>query len=297
MKNYVVTGATSMLGSELVNHLSKNSKVFAIVRKKTTKITNIALNDNIILLYYDMSDYNKIELNEKKIDGVFHFSWEGARNPYRDDRNIQEKNYKDSIDLYNNLKKYKPDFFFGIGSQGEYGTYQIAYTEDLECKPTTQYGLFKNKFQIFLKNQCLTDNIVFLWGRVFSAYGSKDYPNTLIMSSIRKMLKNEDVDLSPCEHIWSFTYCKDVIKSIMLLITNHCSGIYNLTNNDNIMLKEYIIELKHILKSRSNLNFGAYKYNGYVPNMIADNSKLIRDTGYRPDYSFNDGIKELLEEI
>lgn len=298
MKKYLVTGATSMLGSELVNELSKNDIIYAIIRRNSTKISNIIKNKNIILLEFNMYEYKDIKLDTDSLDGVFHFAWEGARNPERNDETIQKNNFDSSVALYNVIKKYNPKFFVGIGSQGEYGNYEIPYSEELSCKPETWYGKYKNMLCEYLNVNCHKDGIRFIWPRVFSAYGSKDFKNTLLMSSIKKMMNDEIVDVSPCIHTWTFTYYKDVIKGILLLVNSNCNGIYNVSNSDNIPLKDYIIRLKDIIKSKSILNFGYYKYNNnIVPNMIVDNRKLVRDTGYHPDFSFEDGIREILEDI
>lgn len=296
MKIYVITGATSMLGSTLVNELSRDNIVYAVIRPNSINTSNLILNDNVKCIYSDMDHYKTIKLDIDKIDGVFHFAWEGARNPYRNNEKMQENNYINSVDLYNSLIKYKPNFIFGAGSQGEYGEYDCAYSENLECKPTTQYGIYKNKYQKFLEYNCKKDNVIWIWGRVFSAYGKGDYKNTLIMSSIDKLIKNEDLNLSPCEHIWNFTYKKDIIKAILMLINKKCSGIYNITNSDNIPLKIYIEKLKSIFNSKSTINYGYIPYSGRVPNMIADNNKLVKDTGYNPEYSFEAGIKDMMED-
>lgn len=296
MKKYLITGATSMLGSALTNELSKDNIVYAVVRKETNKLNNINLNNNVKLLFFDMNDYRNIFI-DGGLDGVFHFAWEGARGAARNDKDIQKNNYESSKSFFDAILKMHPSFFFGIGSQGEYGDYRIAYSESLECNPTTEYGKNKNSFLHYLEAECPKNNIRLLWGRVFSAYGKNDFPNSLLMSTISKMKNNSDVDLSPCEHIWSFTYYKDIIKAIILLVSNNCEGVYNITDVDNILLKDYVLQLQKITGSKSKLNFGVYKYNGNIPNMIADNAKLVKDTGYKPDYTFEKGIKELLRDI
>lgn len=298
MKRYVVTGATSMLGSELTNQLSSNNIVYAIVRKNSSNFKNLKMNNNVRLLYFDMHEYGNIELDTSIIDGVFHFAWEGVRNPFRNDELMQRRNFQSSVTLYNRLKIYKPNFFVGIGSQAEYGTYSIPYSEDLKCIPDIWYGKYKYEFYKYLSLETVKDNIRLIWARVFSAFGPKDYKDSLLMTSIRKMKKNEQIELTPCIHMWTFTYFKDVIKGILLLVKGDCSGIYNVSNSDNIPLKEYIIRLRTLLKSKSILEFGYFKYNdNKIPNMIVDNTKLVNDTSYCPDYCFEDGIKEILEEI
>lgn len=299
MKKYLITGATSMLGVELAETLCKENIVYAVVRKNSEKLKRLIGKKNIVLLYYSMHEYFKIENdnNVNELDGVFHLSWDGARGEDRNNKKLQEENFIYSLELFKAVKSFKPRFFFGIGSQAEYGKINGIYSEDVLCMPDSQYGYFKNKTCREIAIECQKEKISFIWGRVFSAFGINDYQNSLIMIAIQKFKRNEELKLTPCKHIWNYTYISDIVKGMLLLIENNCTGIYNLTNCDNIQLKEYIEEIHTILHSKSVIKYGFYSYSGEIPNMLATNEKLVRDTGYRSDYSFLDGIKLILRQL
>ena len=131
---------------------------------------------------------------------------------------------------------------------------------------------------------------------MFSAYGKGDYAKTLIMSLIKDLKSNKPINLSPCVHIWNFTYYKDVARAIIGL-TNAESGIYNITNSDNIPLKNYVEVIKKLINDAAIINYGFYEYKNGVPDMRANNDKLVKAINYKPYYIFKDGITELLEDI
>ena len=70
MEKILLTGATGFIGSNILNEISKNNKVFIIVRGKLVK--KQIRKKNIILIKFN--DYEKLNLELKKIrvDTVIH---------------------------------------------------------------------------------------------------------------------------------------------------------------------------------------------------------------------------------
>ena len=136
--------------------------------------------------------------------------------------------------------------------------------------------------------------------RIFSAYGENDKEWTLISSCIDKMLKNEPVDLSPCTQNWNFLYVKDAAKQIALLsqyafqTDGFDQEVYHIASEDTRVLKEFVLEMKKLTRSSSELHFGAI-----VPEILVslqpDMSKTRKTIGFVSDYSFADGIKNVIK--
>ena len=74
------------------------------------------------------------------------------------------------------------------------------------------------------------------------------------------MLNNEEINLTRCEQRYDYLFVKDFCKSIILLLNSENSGIYNLSSNNSVQLREILLVIKDILKSKSKLNFGALEY-------------------------------------
>ena len=81
------------------------------------------------------------------------------------------------------------------------------------------------------------------------------------MYILYKMLCNENIDMTEGIQYWNYLYVEDLAKIIILLAENESAqGVFNLASEDTRMLKDYIIEIKSILKSESKINFGAVPY-------------------------------------
>lgn len=303
MKNVIVTGATSFIGFPLVKELlKKNYTVYAVVRPNSK--SNIKLNDLncsfLRIIECSMDDYKNLDSFIKDpIDATIHVAWNGTRVPERDSHEIQFKNYQNSIDLYHSVKKLGSKRFISIGSQAECGKCIGLITEEYSCNPITEYGKAKNLLCNELQALAKKDQITLGWLRLFSAYGPYDYEKTMVISSTRAMLKNEDVNLTLGEQNWNYIYIDDVINLLIeLLEKNYESGIFNACSNENLKLKEFVMKMRELANSNSKLNFGAVPYGkeGMV-SFIPSSKKVEEVLNYSNFVPFEVGYKNVLESL
>lgn len=299
MNKVIVTGATSFIGINLINILlCSNSYIYAIIRPKSENVNRLLVNKNIRVIEADLAEYEKLDqIINDKIDICYHLAWEGARKPYRDDELLQRNNYNASIDLMKCCKKWNVKVFLGAGSQAEYGKCIGKITEEYIPKPITEYGKAKLKACNDLMIMAKEYDIKFIWTRLFSVYGIFDYDGTLISSSIKKLLRNEELLLTECSQVWDFINVDDVAEIMYQLgIMNCSSGIYNIASGFSKPLKEFILDMKAISNSQSNLLFGAIPYGieGIVSfEPVVD--KLKNTLNWTCKVSFEEGIQRLIE--
>lgn len=296
-KNVVVTGATSFIGVQLIQELRlKSVGIYAAIRPGSKNRNRLPHFPDLNIIPCDLSDVNQmVAYLPEKVDLFYHLAWEGARKPYRDNEVIQQANYRAAIQAYRVAKEKGCKKFIGVGSQAEYGKTQGIITEDYPKNPTTQYGNYKLKAYSQLKNMGIADGITVIWPRIFSVYGQYDYPGTLIMSAIEKMKNNQPLDLTECVQNWNYLYVKDIGQMLCQMGFENCeSGAYNLASCDNRTLKEYVKELKQILGSTSELNFGAATYGAEgVISFQPSINKLKKAFPLFEFTSFGKGIKEM----
>jgi len=302
MKNVVVTGATSFIGVHIINeYLKNNYEVIALVRPNSKKINRLPKSNLLTIIEIDMEKIEKIKekIETEKIDIFYHLAWDGVRVPYRDDAILQNENYRCAINAMKVAKKLGCDTFIGAGSQAEYGRCIGKIDETYKAKPTTEYGKAKLRAYETLKIMAKENRMKFIWTRIFSVYGVYDYQGTLVMSSLDRMKRNESLPLTQCVQNWDFIYVEDVARAMYLLANTSCmSGIYNIASGKSRQLKDFVIDMKNICKSTSELQFGAVPYNSegiisFEP--IVD--KLMRNLGWSCRVKFEDGIKKILEFI
>lgn len=301
MKKVLVTGATSYIAVELIKRLVlEGCYIYAVVRPNSLNRYKIPIRRNVEVVEANMADFKTLyQENLNTIDVIYHFAWEGVRGSTRDNAEIQFKNYASTVSLIDWAIDHGVQRFIGLGSQAEYGVMNVAASEDMEGHPLSEYGKQKVKVCQYGLGKCAKMDMKFIWGRLFSTYGSGENSSTLIMSCIQRMLNNEPIEMSPCIHLWDYVYLLDVVDLLWLFEKQNVpSGIYNIASGDVRPLREYVLELKLILKSRSELLFGKIPYGQLGPvNMIPDVTKVRKALEWSPHFSFHAGITDMLKRI
>ena len=111
-----------------------------------------------------------------------------------------------------------------------------------------------------------------------------------IMNLIDKMKKDVSCDLTQCIQMWDFLYLDDAVKAIINLCEQECtSGAYNLGSGDVRKLKAYVEEVKKILHSSSQINYGAVPYpeTGMV-SIVPSINKIKKEISWEPRVSFEE---------
>ena len=299
MKNVLVTGATSFIGANLTNRLLElGHTVYATVRPGAKGKCELSASEFLHILEAPMSEYLYLgELIDKPIDTAFFLAWDGTRGLSREDKDLQQRNYEYSLNGLESASKLGCETIISAGSQAEYGQYNCKINEDTFSMPVTQYGKYKLKFFEKAYEICKVKNIGFKEARLFSIYGINDSKDSLIISSINNMLHNLDCNFTESLQIWDYLYVDDAIDGLIALTQCICQdGIYNFGSGDSKPLKEYIEQIYEVTNSKSKLIFGSLLYptNGIV-NLNPDISKLIRETGWFPKVSFQEGIEKIIK--
>ncbi len=299
MKKIVLTGATSYIAVALMKKLLLyDNHIYAVIRPNSINRSKIPINEKITILECDLDSIDTIfQMSLPQIDLLYHFAWEGVRGQAREDSILQESNCIAAQKLIDASIKMKVKRFIGIGSQSEYGIMHCMTNEMCEEHPLTEYA--KRKVQIchYGLEKAKEFNMKFVWARIFSLFGNGESESTLIMSCIKKMQENQVIYLSPCEHLWDFLYIMDAVDVLYKLGHEQIpNGIYNIASGDIRPLKEYVSELAEVLESSSVLKFGAIPYGANGPiGMVPDVSKIMNVLNWKPQYSFREGIKNMLE--
>lgn len=302
---YIITGGSSFIGVALTNLLVSNGhEVYIVCRRSSKTNDNIPLSPNVrVVLYEDMSDIRSIERHIDNADVFIHLAWAGTSHEGRHNKALQDKNIEYSMEAIEVAAKIGCKLFLEAGSQAEYGFVNRPFDENTECHPDNEYGRGKLEFGNKGSKRCMELGIKFIHLRIVSIYGDTDHLWTLVMSSIRKMLKNEDVQLSSCQQKWNFVYIKDAVKQMYLLCRHALetedfkSEVYLIGSHDTRILKDYVLEMYKLTESKSNLIFG-----GYTPANTVSLEPIMDKTekatgGFISDYSFGDVVRIIINNF
>lgn len=292
-----IAGADCFIGFPLVNRFaSNNNDVIALVRVGNKNCKEFANNKNVSTLELDFADYDKLSEVVGQIDCLIVLAWIGTRGQARLDEELQLNNYKKVYSAINSAINNGCKKILTAGSQAEYGLCTGLIDENTICNPNTSYGKYKLKLYEDVFKLCIEKNVIYKEPRFFSLYGPGDFPGTLIMTTIDKMKNNVECDFTESVQMWDYLFIEDAVDAVVKLSTIDCEdGAYNFGSGDRRQLKDYIKEIKNILKSSSKLNFGAIPYGPAGIVSIEPNiNKLKKEINWYPKHTFKEGIKEIL---
>ncbi len=297
-----ITGATSFLGRHLVRRFVETGhRVFAIARHDCEAFHT----DGVELVECAMEDYGSLHERIRCCDVLVNLAWGGTGHSGRDLTDVQERNVEYALDAIRSAHRMGCRLFVEAGSQAEYGICHGLTGEESPCAPFSEYGKAKLRIKEEGAALCAALGIGSLHLRIFSLYGEDDHPWTLIMSSVDKMLRGEDVPLSECLQSWNFMYVGDAAESIVSLCESYPlekisfkvgdmpHDTYNIASEESLPLKDYVERVKVLTDSQSKLLYGAIKPVNTV-SLNPEVTKLKNKIGQIPCTPFDTVIQRII---
>lgn len=300
--NIVVTGATSMLGVATIEQILQNEpdgRIIAVVREKSGNLSRLPHDTRIHIVECNAGEYRKLpELIQEKCGLFYHFAWLATGKGRNKSILDQSKNIMVCLEALTVAHELGCKKFIGAGSQAEYGLLDLdKITPASPVNPIQPYGIAKyaaGKLSLKLAEQLDMDC---LWVRVFSIYGPNDKKTTLVNTAVEGLLNSRRVSFTPAEQRWDYLYCDDAGRAFYL-IGKKSEGrkVYCLGSGEARPLKEYILEMQQIINPDCPVGIGDVPYpENCVMNICADISDIQTDTGWKPEVSFEDGIKSIVK--
>jgi len=299
MRRIVITGATGMIGAALAKcAVDKGIEVLCIVRSESKRIINLPKSDLVRTEFCEISEYDKFAFNGR-YDLFFHLAWDKTFGASRDDVNVQVANIQHTLDAIRLAQRLGCRKFIGTGSQAEYGAATVPLGAETPANPTSGYGVAKyaaGKLGSLLCSQLSMD---FNWVRILSVFGPLDGAQTLIMYTINELKAGRSPELTRCEQVWDYLYCDDSAKALLCIGENGVSGkTYTLGSGCPQRLSIFLELIRDIVAPDIELRFGEKAYYPHQPMYLsADITELAHDTGWKPEVSFEVGVRSILSAM
>jgi nucleoside-diphosphate-sugar epimerase len=289
-----VTGASGFLGRHVVENLQQ--KGFTVIT-----LGRSSKND----VYFDLNEKESIitALTDHKPDFIVHLASPAVQEIYRsqkgNDGETDEVIYSEINGAYllftaaknTNVKKV----IYG-SSAAVYGKndLNVPFVESMVPNPNTTYG--KVKLAVENVGAAIFPNLITL--RFFQMFGRGDIKNRLVPTVVNAS-KSSDLLLTPCLQISDLIYVKDVAECIgqILLDDNIPPSTYNLGVGKPIQLRKVVELILKIRRVELVPNYGGIPYTGEIIKWsFADMTKLHKVCKWRPAYSLEEGISDMLNE-
>lgn len=135
--------------------------------------------------------------------------------------------------------------------------------------------------------------------RIFSIYGRYDRKESMIMTTVGKLLRNEYCRFTPSKQSWYYLYEDGAGRAFCLAAKEiNESRVYCLASGTSMPLREYISAIRNVVAPNAKIGIGEIPYLAHpVMHLRADISDLQRETGWTPQITFEEGVKNVCEYL
>lgn len=287
-----------MIGTALINEcIKKGIEVYAVLRASSGKKMRLPESEKLHMVDCSLEELETLPQKiMEKCDIFYHIAWGNTGENRNSSTELQSRNIAYTLAAVKAAYALGCRRFIGAGSQAEYGPMDVdKISPDSPVNPTTPYGAAKLASGQLARMLCKELGMECIWPRIFSVYGIYEKETTMVASGLRKMLAGEKTSFTPALQRWDYLFSADAGRAYYLIGEKGKDGaVYCVGSGKAAPLKHYI-EIMAELTGAEETGIGARPYPaGAVMNLCADISSLTADTGFVPEYTFREGIRETI---
>jgi dTDP-glucose 4,6-dehydratase len=307
--NILVTGGCGFIGSNFIKHMldtydykiTNIDKLTYAGSRKNLKDYDIHSN-----YYFVKGDINERELLEhliesRNIDTIINFAAEShVDNSIENSDEFIHTNINGTHTLLKMLHKFPIKKFIQISTDEVYGTlgeYENPFTEDTPLAPNSPYAASKTAADLLCRSFHETYGYPITITRCSNNYGPNQYPEKLIM--IKNVTEGKKLPVyGDGRNIRDWIHVTDHCRAIDKVLHYGKDGeVYNIGGECELRNIEIVNTiLRGLNKSQDLIEFVEDRL-GHDWRYAMDIDKISYELDWEPQIDFEDGIKELLDEV
>lgn len=295
MRNAIVTGATGFIGSWLVQELLENDYDVTVVVRSTGKLLP-DIRDNCRIIEKTLEDLSASDIVDR-YNVCFHLAWAGVSSEQKNHLNIQLDNIRASVHTLEIVNETGCDLFIDTGTVAEYALCDNVMDMSARQTPNDLYGASKVSSHYFMEVRARQLKQPFIWCVIPSTFGERRTDNNIISYTIKTLLNGQIPIYGDLHQMWDFLYVKDVVRALRLTGEKGTPDkIYGIGSGEYRTLAEYVRSIRDIIDPTLPLGIGENREQSKRTfSSCVNNYDLKRDTGFRPVYSFEDGVRRTID--
>lgn len=299
MKNVLVTGASGFLGKNLVAALTqKKCRVYALARHFDAELQN---NRNVVCVDVNGKNVEEIRkvLPNEAFDCMFHLAWAATSGPARADYNVQLDNVRLTCDYAKLCGEIGCKRMVYASSINEMETYEYLQSDDIEPSGGYIYGTGKLAAHLMGETVAKLNGVEFLPVIITNIYGVGERSARMIYTSINKLVHKEHCSFTAGYQTYDFIYITDAINSIIAVAEKgKAFNRYYIGSGEPKPLREFLLEMRDIVDPEAEIGLGDIPFKGVdISYGQFDLKKIEKDTGYKNQVSFAEGIRMTAEFV
>jgi nucleoside-diphosphate-sugar epimerase len=186
--------------------------------------------------------------------------------------------------------------FIGTGSCAEYAPVPDCLFESSPTLSRSLYGASKLGLYLTLEQLSKLTGMEFSWARIFYLYGPFEDERRLLPSTVRLLLRNQEVVVRNSQQIGDFSHVEDIAAALWAVAKSNLQGPINIGSGRPTAVGDIAIKAGDILGRRELIKLSALPSGESVPMPVyANNARLMDNTTWTPHYSLEEGLRQAVD--
>lgn len=306
MKRLLVTGGAGFIGSNFILYMMDKYPEYKITNldaltycANLNNLKTVEDNPNYEFIKGDITDDNLINKVVANMDYIINFAAEShVDRSIKDPQIFIKSNVLGTQVLLDAAKENNIEKYIQISTDEVYGSLGKTgfFTEETPLTPNSPYSASKAGADLIVRAYYKTFDLPINITRCSNNYGRFQFPEKLIPLMINNALENKKLPIyGDGKNIRDWLHVLDHCRAIDLVLHKGKIGeVYNIGGNNEIQNIDLVkLILKTLNKDESLINFVEDRL-GHDRRYAIDSSKIQKELGWKPKYSFNEGIKETI---
>jgi UDP-glucuronate 4-epimerase len=328
MKSVLVTGAAGFIGYHVSERLTEQGdKVVGIdslndyydVNLKIARFQRLEKKRNFTFRKLDLADRNGIEklFAEETFDVVVNMAAQaGVRYSLTNPHVYTSSNIEGFLNVLEGCRNNSVKHLVFASSSSVYGanTKTPFSVHDKADHPVSFYGATKRANELMAHSYSSLYGLPCTGLRLFTVYGPWGRPDMAIFLFARAIMSGRSIDVFNSGKMErDFTYIDDVVEGVVRVMeripqpnpewsgenpdsasSNAPYKLYNVGNNNPVGLMKLIEVLEQCLGRKAQKNLLPLQP-GDIPVTCAEVDDLVKDVGFRPSTSIEEGVQKFAE--
>jgi len=308
MKNKIlITGAAGFIGSHLTEFLlNKGYNVKAFVKYNSRNnwgwLENSGKLNDIEVISGDIRDYDSVKSAMKDCTSVFHLAaLIGIPYSYVSPLAYVRTNIEGTYNILQSAKEYDLHNLIITSTSETYGSAQyIPIDEKHPSVGQSPYSATKIAADELALSYFRSFDLPVRIVRPFNTYGPRQSARAIIPTIISQILSGKrELNLGNLSPTRDLTFVKDTVKGFYEISKsdNLIGGATNIGMNNEISILNLVNLIAETMGTNISITTSTERIrpvNSEVDRLYCDNSKIIKETQWKPDYNLKTGLLETI---
>ena len=163
-------------------------------------------------------------------------------------------------------------------------------------QPATLYGKSKAALHLALQGYAEQRDVSYAWARPFFVYGPNEPPSKFVSVLLNNCRAGKTTTFREPNKLLDYVYVADVARALATLVASNFEGAVNIATGLPVTpLEMQTIVSRLLTREEPELSTPEETpHSGY--GLYADVTRLHRELGFSPHYTFRDGVSQMIAE-